>query len=175
LYGLALGALALVLVVGFAPGAETVAATQGEAVVELRPLAMYGWTWSGWDAALIDPKTPEAQYNRGVMHASGHGQPHDDDEALKWFRLAAEGGHVLEQCNLGVMYASGRGVLQDVVQAWAWFEIAAGQGDNSARENREIVAVSMTVDELGWARKAVLELAIRHRLGRGSSAFRSSE
>lgn len=157
LYGLALGALALVLVVGFAPGAETVAAAQGEAVVELRPLAMYGWTWSGWDAALIHPKSPEAQYNRGVMHATGQGQPQDDDEAVKWFRKAAEGGHVLAQCNLGVLYATGRGVPQDNVQAWAWFDIAAGQGDKNARENKKIIATSMVREGRARAQKVALE------------------
>ena len=157
MYGLALGALALVLVVGFAPGAETVATAQGEALVELRPLALYGWTWSGWDAALIHPKSPEAQYNRGVMHATGQGQPQDDDEAVKWFRKAAEGGHVLAQCNLGVLYATGRGVPQDNVQAWAWFDIAAGQGDKNARENKKIIATSMVREGRARAQKVALE------------------
>ena len=32
----------------------------------------------------------EAQYNLGVMYRNGQGVPHDDAEAVKWYRLAAE-------------------------------------------------------------------------------------
>lgn len=101
----------------------------------------------------MNPGTPEAQYNRGVMHDTGHGQPQNDVEAVKWFRKAAEGGHVLAQCNLGVMHASGRGVPQDNVQAWAWFDIAATQGDDNARAYKKTIAESMTPEEIDRARK----------------------
>ena len=87
------------------------------------------------------------------MHATGQGQPQNDGDAVKWFHKAANGGHVPAHCNLGVLYATGRGVLRDKVRAWAWFDIAAGQGDFKARANREIIAASMTPDELGRARR----------------------
>ena len=61
------------------------------------------------------------------------------------------------------------------MQAWAWFDTAAGQGDEKARDNRKILAASMTADELGRAQKVVLELAMRHGQGSGSSALRSAE
>ena len=61
------------------------------------------------------------------------------------------------QCNLGVLYATGRGVPRDKVRAWAWFQIAAGQGDRKARSNREIIAASMTPDELNRARRVSLQ------------------
>ena len=157
LYGLPLGVLVLVTVAGCDIGSETVAAAQNETLAELRPFAMHGWTWSGWDAALIHPKTPEAQYNRGVMHATGQGQPQNDNEAVKWFRKAVEGGHVLAQCNLGVMYATGRGVPQDNAQAWAWFDIAAAQGDKNARENKKIIAASISPEELDRAQRLARE------------------
>ena len=101
----------------------------------------------------MDPETPHAQYNRGIMHATGQGQPRNDNEAVKWFHKAASGGHVPAQCNLGVLYAAGRGVARDKVRAWVWFDIAAGQGDFKARANREIIAASMTPDELDRARR----------------------
>jgi hypothetical protein len=119
----------------------------------LQSFDTHGWTWPGWDAALLDPKTPHAQYNRGVMHATGQGQPQNYDEALKWFRKVARGGHVLAQCNLGVLYTRGLGVPRNDVRAWAWFHIAAGQGDGKARANKELIAVSMTADKLSRTRK----------------------
>ena len=62
-------------------GFETVAAAQDNALEKVRRFVVHGWTWSGWDAALMDPKTPEAQYNRGVMHATGRGVPQDNVQA----------------------------------------------------------------------------------------------
>ena len=153
MYRLVVGAFALAALAGFPTGFETVAAAQDKAPEKLRPFVAHGWTWSGWDAALMNPRTPEAQYNRGVMHATGHGQPQNDAEAAKWFRKAAEGGHVLAQCNLGVMHATGRGVPQDNVQAWAWFDIAATQGNDNALENKKLIAARMNPEELDRARK----------------------
>ena len=175
LHRLALGALFLVPFVGVAANAKGVVAEQSKPLVESGSFAMHGWTWSGWDAALLHPRTPAAQYNRGVMHATGHGQPQNDDEALKWFRLAAEGGHVLAQCNLGVLYASGRGVPQDDVRAWAWFAISASQGDKTGRRNGEIIASSMTSQELSRARQLFRALGTRHRPVRSSSTSRSAK
>lgn len=154
---MALGALVLVTIVGCGIGSETDAAAQDTAPAELRRFATHGWTWSGWDAALMHPKSPAAQYNRGVMHATGQGQPQNDHEAVKWFRKAVRGGHILAQCNLGAMYATGRGVPQDDAQAWAWFDIAAVQGDKNARGNKKIIAASMTPAELDRAQKLARE------------------
>ena len=105
----------------------------------------------------MHPKTPRAQYSRGVMHATGQGQPQNDHEAVKWFRKAVRGGHVPAQCNLGAMYATGRGVPQDDAQAWAWFDIAAAQGDKNARGNKKIIVASMTPAELDRAQKLARE------------------
>jgi uncharacterized protein len=35
-----------------------------------------------------------AQYNFGLMYSNGDGVSQDDGEAVKWFRLAAEGSNV---------------------------------------------------------------------------------
>ena len=37
-----------------------------------------------------------AQYNLGVIYASGAGVPQDDAEAARWYRLAAEQGYPRE-------------------------------------------------------------------------------
>lgn len=156
-YEMALSALVWVIIVGCAIGSGTVAAAQDKTAAELRRFATHGWTWSGWDAALMHPKTPEAQYNRGVMHATGQGQPQNDNEAVKWFRQAVRGGHVPAQCNLGVLYAIGRGVPQDNAQAWAWFDVAAAQGDKNAWGNKQVIAASMTPAELDRAQRLARE------------------
>ena len=101
--------IALVVLVGFQPGP---AKTQD--IEQLRKDAEQG------DVI--------AQYNLGVMYATGEGVPQDDKEAVKWLRLAAEQGYSIAQYNLGVMYATGEGVSQDYQEALKWYRKAADQG-----------------------------------------------
>jgi TPR repeat protein len=44
-----------------------------------------------------------AQYNLGLMYATGEGVPQDDAQAVTWFRQAAEQGHAGALNNLGWM------------------------------------------------------------------------
>ena len=61
------------------------------------------------------------------MYRDGHGIPQDTQEALKWFRLAAEQGHAQTQFMLGRMYHGGQGVPQDYSEAVKWYRKAAEQ------------------------------------------------
>lgn len=46
-----------------------------------------------------------AQYNLGVMYASGQGVKQDCREAAKWYRLAAAQGNAMAQHKLGLLYS----------------------------------------------------------------------
>jgi TPR repeat protein len=59
------------------------------------------------------------------MYASGNGVLQDYQEALKWYRLAAEQGHAKAQLNLAVMYGNGQGVARDYALAYMWAYVAA--------------------------------------------------
>ena len=76
-----------------------------------------------------------AQYNLGLMSASGRGVPEDDVEAVRWFRLAAEQGLAPAQYGLGFMYETGEGVSEDDVEAVRWYRLAADQGYATAQYN----------------------------------------
>ena len=95
------------------------------------------------------------------MYANGRGVPRDDAEAVRWFRLAAEQGTAIAQYNLGVAYATGRGVPQDYVSAHMWLNLAAEAGDEDARKAREIVAASMTREQITEAQARAREWANR--------------
>ena len=69
------------------------------------------------------------------MYAKGQGVAQNYQEAVKWYRLAAEQGNASAQFNLGVMYANGRGVTQDDQEAAKWYRLAAEQGYASAQFN----------------------------------------
>ena len=58
----------------------------------------------------------------------------DDEEALRWFRRAAEEGHADAQYNLGYMYLNDRGVRRNLVEAVRWYRLAAEQGHADAQK-----------------------------------------
>ena len=71
---------------------------------------------------------PVAQFCVGRLYANGFGVDMNDDAALKWYGLSAEGGYAPAQFNLGVMHANGWGVPMDDVEAARLYALAAEQG-----------------------------------------------
>ncbi len=59
----------------------------------------------------------------------------DDEEALRWYRRAAEQGYALGQYVLGLRYEQGRGVQQDYEEAVRWHRRAAEQGHARGQNN----------------------------------------
>lgn len=74
----------------------------------------------------------EAQYKLGVIlfHGlNGLRGDKDEEEALKWFRGAAESGHSGAQYYMGEILQYGlAGVEQDAKQAMEWYQRSADQG-----------------------------------------------
>ncbi len=69
----------------------------------------------------------EAQYMLGVMYASGQSVPANDGDALRWFTLAAEGGHADAQFRVASMRES------NPMVAYKWYKAAAAQGHVEAQ------------------------------------------
>ena len=63
----------------------------------------------------------DAQFDLGTMYE-------DDQQAVLWYRKAAEQGHAVAQYHLGTMYDRGEGVDEDYQQAVLWYRKAAEQG-----------------------------------------------
>jgi hypothetical protein len=76
-----------------------------------------------------DLEDREVQYLMGHLYGSGHGVLRNEFEAVKWFRKAAEQGHLSAQVFLGMRYANGQGVVKDEYEAIKWFRKAADLGD----------------------------------------------
>ena len=76
----------------------------------------------------------EAQVSLGFIYGDGEGVAENDQEAVKWFRLAAEQGNVLSQNLLGLQYLlGGMGVVQNYKEALNWFILAAKQGHSGSQ------------------------------------------
>jgi uncharacterized protein len=99
------------------------------------------------------------------MYRKGEGVPRDDAEAAKWYRKAAEQGHLYAQTVVGGLYAVGLGVPQDYVEAHKWFNLAASRSTlasnrgnhESAIKMRDLVATKMTPAQIAEAQKLARE------------------
>lgn len=72
---------------------------------------------------------PRGQYNVGRMYELGLGVEKSDEEAVKWFRMAADQGDADAQHKMGFKYLYGNGVEWSDDEAVKWFRKAAEQGD----------------------------------------------
>ena len=82
-----------------------------------------------------------AQNLVGFYYFNGKGVDQSYDEAVKWWRMAAEQGFAGAQRNLGICYADGNGVPQSFEEAVKLYRMAAEQGDGSAQNNLAICYV----------------------------------
>jgi uncharacterized protein len=98
----------------------------------------------------------QSQYQLGVIHLGGLGTVQDYSEALRWFRKAAEHGHMGAQLELGQMYATGQGTVTNKVLAHMWLNLAATGAygvSNAARNARDGLTRKMTPAEIKRAQQ----------------------
>ena len=58
----------------------------------------------------------------------------DFENAVYWYRKAAEQGNATAQNNLGICYEDGEGVTKDISEAVKWYRKAAAQGYSDAKD-----------------------------------------
>lgn len=75
--------------------------------------------------------------NVAICYASGKGVMQDFTLAYKWWKKAADHGHVKAMVNLATCYEIGAGVDQDKSEAYRWYVKAAEQGDVYAVQKKE--------------------------------------
>jgi len=85
------------------------------------------------DIALNDDH--EVQFLYGRMCEHGIMMEKNIEEAVNWYKLAAEAGHIGAQRRLGVIHYLGRGVEKNTKEAIKWFTMAADQGDAASLSN----------------------------------------
>jgi hypothetical protein len=76
-----------------------------------------------------------AQYDLGVLYATGDGLVQDYASAVSWFHAAAAQGNVDAEYNLGVLNERGLGVPVDDTEALNWYRSAADQNHAGAQFN----------------------------------------
>lgn len=74
----------------------------------------------------------DAAHIVGVQYENGLSVVENYDEAMKWYRKAAQGGSVAALYHIGSLYEAGLGVTRDLVEARKWYEQAAAKGYTAA-------------------------------------------
>ncbi len=148
--------LAVILVVVVGATAAAAAALSGDEPYEALQRGEFKLA-AGLFYPLAEKGDARAQYNLGLLHASGLGVGQNYQAALKWHRMAAGQGHAGAQNQLAQMYAKGEGVPQDYVRAHMWYTVAAasssGGSKNELMKDREIIASRMTPPQIQKAQE----------------------
>jgi hypothetical protein len=103
------------------------------------------------------------------MYQKGVGVDQSRDDALKWYRRAAEQGDVLAYHHFGSIYAKGfrdkkvgwfrrlrfAYLTTNYVEAYKWFTLAAKRGHAPSEKDRLVLKNSMTPDQIALAERMV--------------------
>lgn len=86
----------------------------------------------------------DALYQLGRMHQLGLGVSASAREALKYYRRAAEGGHVEAAFLVGHAYETGSGAEPSQAEATYWYDLAASEGHERAAAKARALRVTPT-------------------------------
>ncbi|MNG33183.1 Localization factor PodJL [compost metagenome] len=70
------------------------------------------------------------------------------EQAVSWYRKAAEQGLSEAQTDLGLAYATGKGVPQDHAQAYIWLSVAIANGASQTDDTRDTLATKLSPEQL---------------------------
>ncbi|MEZ5938652.1 MAG: tetratricopeptide repeat protein [Hyphomonadaceae bacterium] len=87
-----------------------------------------------WFKHSAEQGNPYAQSSLGAFHEEGWGGASKSyEEAMRYYRMAADQGRAYDQWRVGYLYYYGKGAPQDYDEAFSWFMRAAEQGDAQAQ------------------------------------------
>ncbi len=96
---------------------------------------------------------PQAQVALGRLYEQGIGVPRDYSEAIAHYSDAARRGLAEAQYILGQRYFEGKITAQDKVKAYMMLNIAAASNHPDAHLLRDVVAGSMTLEQIASAQR----------------------
>ena len=109
------------------------------------------------------------------LYMRGRGTGRDYNEAMRWFRKAADRGSGRAMSQIGYLYKKGWGVTRDEEAALRWYKKSAETGDYLGQYNYGINLVGRAVRGLGTQTDVVtgyMYLILSKEQNRGSVRFR---
>jgi TPR repeat protein len=92
------------------------------------------------------------------MYMKGDGVGRSEQEAVRLFRRAAEGGSPDAQARLGELYERGQGVPQNNYHAYLWYSAAVRGGNGEARTGQDRAGKLLQPAEIQQAKRLVDEI-----------------
>jgi len=96
-----------------------------------------------------------AQYRLSILYTIGCGTGQNNEEAVRWLKIAALRGHAEAQVELGERYENGTGITKDLVESFAFYSLAARNQNNNAISKRKKLSFRMTRDEMNQGRTRI--------------------
>jgi TPR repeat protein len=96
-----------------------------------------------------------------TAYSQGQGVEKNEIEAAKWCERAAELNHTEAQYCIAHRYSVGHGVPVDLVKAYKWMGLAAKSGLKGAQAKIDLLARSMTPEQIAAARQLIEEWKTR--------------
>ena len=107
-----------------------------------------------WYLKAADQSHCMAQFNLGIMYASGQGVVRDEVKSMGWMRKAAELGDAGAQYHIGIKFhrASLAGLPEAApesrIEAYKWLQLSAAQGYRDSEAAWAFVALNMTREDV---------------------------
>jgi TPR repeat protein len=98
----------------------------------------------------------DAEATLGGIYRIGLGVIQDNATAYKWYHLASSNGDKESRYQLGIMYSNSNGLDQNLLKAHMWLNLSAMEGNAAAMKEREIIAKSMTYQQIAEAQKMAI-------------------
>jgi hypothetical protein len=115
-----------------------------------------------WYGLAADQGHAGAQCNLAVMYQNGWGVPLNEEKAIHYYMLAAEQGVSEAMIALGRHFAMDYSDAYDPVQAYKWFSLAHLLQDMDAAAKREMLAATMTVEQVADGNALVEVWSAKH-------------
>lgn len=107
----------------------------------------------------------DAKFYYGMALMEGNGVLQNYKEGIRWLEDAAMMGHTSAQYEMGNILDEGKGVPKDGQKAYMWFTLAAAKNESDALIKRDIIAKSLTLDQILAMQEEAKKIASRdHQL-----------
>ena len=108
----------------------------------------------GWFMKAAENGDSASQCEVAKAYNTGIGVLQDNQKAFNWYQKAAYQGNKLAQQKVGsIICAANPNSPQNRIESYKWYALAAAQGDEDAAKFRDIIAPTMSVQELTEANR----------------------
>jgi len=118
---------------------------------------------------LASQGNPGAQYSLGMRYDKGDSVRQDYREAMHWYLLAADKGHIRAQARVAALFWAGRGIPQDYSKAYYWGLLAQAGGDETGRTIVQQTAPYLSPAQIAAEQRQAENWLHAHHIGQTDS------